>query len=99
MADFNETVERLRNAWKSIDSIDHESDIDCIFDAVELLEKQNEEIKQLKRYINEFSCNAVPVVRCSECRWNSGSKHNPFCQQEGVAHYNGYFCADGERRN
>lgn len=42
---------------------------------------------------------AVPVVRCKDCKWNSGKPHNPVCQLHYSFSKDGdYFCADGERR-
>lgn len=72
-----------------------------------LLKEQEAEIEQLNRFVNGFSRDAVPVVRCKDCRygqyctdgettyqcfkWNS----NEF----GALHEQDWFCADGERVN
>lgn len=40
------------------------------------------------------------IVRCEDCKWNSGTRHNPVCQRfSDVPHYPDWFCADGDRRN
>ena len=39
----------------------------------------------------------VRVVRCEDCKWNSGSEHNPWCQRFNMPFDAGWFCADGER--
>lgn len=39
-----------------------------------------------------------PVVRCSECKHNTSSPHNPICEY-GNRCYCGFFCADGERKD
>ena len=47
------------------------------YDALELLKEQEAEIEKLTRYINGFSRDAIPVVRCKDC------KHRPTQTEPG----------------
>ncbi len=38
------------------------------------------------------------IVRCKECKWNSGSENFPYCQIMSAGRKPDWFCADGERR-
>jgi len=38
------------------------------------------------------------VVRCKDCKWNSGTAKKPFCMMRSVPSPADWFCADGERR-
>ena len=40
---------------------------------------------------------AVPVVRCKDCKW-CGGKYNDYCFRDEYNHAGDWFCADGERR-
>ena len=66
---------------------------ELINDVLELLKEQEAKIEQLNRFVNGFSRDAMPVVRCKEC------KHAEECE---IAFYFGkkddWFCADGEQR-
>lgn len=39
------------------------------------------------------------VVRCKDCKWNSGTAEKPFCMMRSVPSPADWFCADGERKN
>lgn len=43
---------------------------------------------------------AVPVVRCSECKYNNACFTQSFVESEGVLPFDRdtWFCADGERK-
>ena len=38
------------------------------------------------------------IVRCEDCKWNTGTEHNPICQKLSIPTCAGWFCADGERK-
>ena len=38
------------------------------------------------------------LVRCKDCKWNSGKPNIPYCQIRSEPHRNDWFCADGERK-
>lgn len=38
------------------------------------------------------------IVRCKDCKWNSGKPNIPYCQIRSEPHRNDWYCADGERR-
>jgi len=38
------------------------------------------------------------VVRCKDCKWNSGTAEKPFCMMRSVPSPADWFCADGERK-
>lgn len=74
---------------------------ELLSDALELLKEQEAKIEQLKRYINGFSKDAVPVVRCKNCKhWDSKKNecHNINSYMQYRPCFNDWFCADGERR-
>ena len=49
--------EHARNFLRTID------------DALEMLKEQEAKIEQLNRFINGFSRDAMPVVRCKDCEY------------------------------
>lgn len=70
-------------------------------DAVELIHKKNERIEKLNRFVNGFSRDAMPVVRCKECKHGEKANDVYLCGKLrgfGLAHEPNWFCADGERR-
>lgn len=42
---------------------------------------------------------AKDIVRCVNCKWNTGSKLFPYCQQLQKSRRHDWFCADGEERD
>ena len=38
------------------------------------------------------------VVRCKDCKWNSGTAEKPFCMMRSVPSPADWFCADGEQK-
>lgn len=71
-------------------------------DALALLQKQKETIEKLNKFINGFSRNAVPVVRCKDCiHAQVKDGHDIFCEfvDDGLCHDENWFCADGKRRD
>ena len=69
-------------------------------DAMALLIKQAMEIEKLTNYINGFSCDAVPVVRCKYCdnKECCGRAGDVVCGIDGAPHRPDWFCADGKRK-
>lgn len=45
----------------------------------------------------QTTIDAVPVVRCKDCKW-FGGKYNDYCFRDEYNHAGDWFCADGERR-
>lgn len=106
-------VEQARNFLRTIDdAIDLLKEQDDmgkeLTDAMELVRKKNErieklpkeqksEIEQLNRFVNGFSRDAVPVVRCKDCEnkecW--GRAGDVVCGIDGTPHRPDWFCADG----
>ena len=39
------------------------------------------------------------IVRCMDCKLNTGSPHNPICQEDCNTHGAYWFCADGVRKD
>ena len=78
-----------------------------IDDAIALLKQQGAEIEQLNRFINGFSRDAIPVVRCKDCI-NCVKEPNGelYCDILAVGYEPlgskkvnaDWFCADGEQR-
>ena len=85
---------------------DDPCEIQLVENALALLKEQEDKINQLRGCINGFSKDAVPVVRCKDC------KHRPTLPKAFGAEINGkwcywcehlkswkpddWFCADGE---
>ena len=61
----------------------------------ELLKEQDAEIEKLKRFVNGFSRDAMPVVRCKNCAFHTDSEN---CPVFGMDRYDDWFCADGKRQ-
>lgn len=75
-----------------------------------LLKEKDAEIEQLNGYVNGFSKNAVPVVRCKDCVYgmvfkNVHGEQKIDCMSPGhngtyvEAHKLNWFCADGRKRD
>jgi hypothetical protein len=72
-----------------------------IDDVIALLKQQGAEIEQLNRFINGFSRDAIPVVRCKDCKYGEKVNSVYLCGKSrgfGIAHEPDWFCADGEQR-
>ena len=41
---------------------------------------------------------AVPVVRCKDCRWKTDFKHTAWCPCDEMAVNDNWYCANGERK-
>lgn len=73
-----------------------------IQNAIAMLKEQEAEIEQLRGYINGFSKDAVPVVRCKDCKkWHTDCLPN--CGRHGCDVIGDYtkpddFCSFAERR-
>lgn len=107
MADLNKTIDGLerlrffnqragRELWGDKPHDVQEQDIasaDMVYvDAIELMKSQQAEIEQLNRFVNGFSRDAMPVVRCNDCKRYYANGGN--CDQVLAD----WFCANGERR-
>ena len=78
-------------------------------DALELLKEREAEIEQLNRFVNGFSRNAMPVVRCKDCKHRPtyhgayGAEINGkwcyWCELLRAWKHDDWFCADGERKD
>ena len=73
---------------------------DCreqLFDnVVAMLKEQRRKVEDLTGFINGFSKNAVPVVRCGECRFSVSCSIRTFAI---ATNDDDWFCADGKRRD
>ena len=97
MPDRDAVIEGLKKVWDAFDHMEHESYADYVSDALVLLEEQETKIEQLNGYINWFSKDAVPVIRCQYCRQHGKDTCSAVA---GIAYPtpDDWFCADGERR-
>lgn len=77
-------------------------------DVLVLLKEQEAKIEQLNRFVNGFSRDAIPVVRCKDCEYATMTADGKMCKycemdtddfgdQREVYHDADWFCADGER--
>lgn len=66
----------------------------------------DETIDGLKPYTDQLileriglqpTIDALPVVRCKDCKW-FGGKYDDYCIRDEYNHAGEWFCADGERR-
>ena len=66
------------------------------------IKSQQAEIEQLNRFVNGFSRDAMPVVRCKDCKHGYKCEFNVKCENigepgmYGTRHGFNWFCADGE---
>ena len=69
------------------------------FDAgLSMLKEQEAEIEQLNRFVNGFSRDAMPVVRCRDCRHRDPEDKKCDCGhtiQWQLPRPDDWFCADG----
>lgn len=72
-----------------------------LVDALVMLKEQEAKIEQLNRFINGFSRDAIPVVRCKDCKhgqlingeiWCSAYVPNTLVSPD-------WFCADGVKKD
>ena len=69
-----------------------------ISDALTLLKEQEETIDELNGFINGFSRDAVPVVRCKDCKHIGNMYKCPvFYSKEKQS--DNWFCADGRKKD
>ena len=47
----------------------------------------------------EWNDNHGELVRCKDCKWNSGTAEKPFCMMRSVPSPADWFCADGEPKD
>ena len=104
--DFNET-EWEQNKADALALLKEQEDLGTeLTNAVELIHKKNERIEQLNRFVNGFSRDAMPVVRCKDCKHRGNSEK---CVLSAISEEKDFplfmldnrgdwFCADGERR-
>lgn len=72
-----------------------------IKDVHDLLKEQEAKIEKLIGFINGFSKDAVPVVRCKDCknrRMDTMSFSTHWCPIRAEYVDDDFFCADGKRR-
>ena len=92
-AELDEIVEQCRG----MDYIGFSTITEHCQNILALLKEQEAEIEQLKRFVNGFSRDAMPVVRCKDCKHYAG---NGWCNRPGInpTKHDDWFCADGERK-
>ena len=100
---INELVERIESAL-AVDSDYVCVRTDLLQTVVGLLKKHGDEIEQLNRFVNGFSRDAMPVVRCKDCisfykndnMFNTNAQKWMRCKASSIDP--DWFCADGERK-
>ena len=45
----------------------------------------------------QWNDNHGELVRCKDCKWNTGTDNAPYCQLQSIPRAYDWFCADGER--
>lgn len=102
MADLDNVIGNLEGlTWDDWHEWHSDSEVTVIAqDAMALLKHQADEIEKLTRYINGFSCDAVPVVRCKDCkrRYEYRTGSCPYFTVYGSTAPENWFCADGKRK-
>ena len=74
-----------------------------IVELLDVLKEQEAKIEQLNRFVNGFSRDAMPVVRCKDCKYAPGNKEGYTCKiRDLLGMYmknpDYFFCADGKRK-
>ena len=65
-------------------------------DALALLKEQGK-----RKFLIDEQGNITPlpeIVRCKDCKWNSGTAEKPICMMRSVPSPADWFCADGEQK-
>jgi hypothetical protein len=65
--------------------------------ALDLLKEQEAEIEQLNRFVNGFSRDAMPVVRCKDCVYYLNMDKPKSLPCRITEKHPDWFCADGKR--
>ena len=47
----------------------------------------------------QWNDNHGELIRCKDCKWNSGTHDFPYCQRQNVPISPDWFCAGGERND
>lgn len=106
MADLDNVIGNLEGlTWDDWHEWHSDSEVTAMAqDAMALLTKQATEIEKLTNYINGFSRDAVPVVRCRDCvkrpdehETELNGKSYRYCELHRRWTTDDWFCADGER--
>ena len=98
--DIEKVIKGLEDIQKHLDTgysfaISWKSEL--IRDALALLKEQKEEIEQLNRFVNGFSRDAMPVVRCKDCKYFLAERGECLRHHFVIYFSNGnWFCADGK---
>ena len=95
-----------RQNIKAYDEIDREMYADweeIIENALAVLQEQEAKIEQLNRFVNGFSRDAMPVVRCKDCiHYRHYGLSEETVSECTIDHCENpdkeWFCADGERQ-
>ena len=94
--------EKVIKEWEAVLSRDPlDAPWDLIDDTLALLKEQEAKIEQLNRFVNGFSRDAMPVVRCKDCKHRDPEDRK--CDsghgiQWQLPRQDDWFCADGERK-
>lgn len=86
--------------WETLTGIDGVPSF--AMDAEVLLKSQQAEIEQLNRFVNGFSRDAMPVVRCKDCRFGEKSVSpfwKMFCNRHDRHVDSDDYCSNGERKD
>lgn len=73
--------------------IDADTIEQCLFDADWMLDNDEHMVEDILR--KQPTIDAVPVVRCKDCKWYDSAFYA--CSKCGVCVDHDFFCADGER--
>lgn len=73
---------------------EHEDSIRILISDLEDLQKEHDKLLDKKI---PLITNGQEVVRCKDCKWNSGTHDFPYCQSQNVPISPDWFCAGGER--
>ena len=106
MNDVKKLLARIVSARDAISRKEEQTSLDFMIDGVlmncaVMLKEQEAVIEKLNRFVNGFSRDAMPVVRCKECKHGEKANDVYLCGKSrgfGLAHEPSWFCADGERK-
>jgi len=96
MNNTENTILNLSLISEILDNNGYSSWCKQIVQATDLLRDRDAKIKELTGYINGFSKDAVPVVRCKDCACGDADPEGGVVC-DGAWHEDNWFCADGKR--
>ena len=83
-------------SWQAVQRVGINVDKDKLLTA---LKQDAERYREAyaKGYETGYEQRDDDIVRCKDCKWNTGTDDAPYCQLQSISRSSDWYCADGER--